>query len=247
MSKPKIMFFDCETSFNTVRTFYIGSKVSISHDQIIDERKVVCICWMMEGEKKVHHLQWDAKKHCDKKMMEKFIKIISEVDVAIAHNGDKYDIPVLKTRGIYHKLPPMTNIQTIDTLKLARNNFRFNSNRLDYIAKYLGFKGKKATGGLQLWHDVQDRCPNALKKMVDYCKQDVTELREIFWKLVPYCDRLPVHLGILLGGDRPCCKVCGDKHPHKINVHTTASGVKYQRYRCKTCKHVFRDNKRLTT
>ena len=241
----KIIFFDCETTFNTVRTFYVGYKVGLTHDQIIEERKVSVICWMYEGSKKVHSLTWDDDKQCDKAMLKEFSKVLEDCDVAIAHNGDKYDLPVLNTRLLYHRLNSCSHIQTIDTLKLARNNFRFNSNRLDYISKYLGNEGKMATGGLQLWHDVQDGCKKALAKMVRYCKRDVTELRSVFWRIVPYCKTLPVHLGVILGGERPDCKVCSSPNPHKINVHTTGSGIRYQRYRCKVCRHVFRDTKQL--
>jgi hypothetical protein len=49
----------------------------------------------------------------------------------------------------YMVVDVMPSPKTIDTLKWARKYFNFNSNKLDYIAKYLGVGQKMDTGGLR--------------------------------------------------------------------------------------------------
>ena len=163
------LFFDIETSPNVVLSWRTGYEIRIPHDNILEERAIICICWKWEGEEKVHSLTWD-RHHCDKKMLKEFSLIINSSDEAIGHNSDRYDLKWLKTRCLYHRIPMYPSYVTLDTLKVARNQFLFNSNKLDYIAKFLGFGGKMETGGFDLWKAiVLDRCKSSLAKMVEYC------------------------------------------------------------------------------
>ena len=76
---------------------------------------------------------------------------------------------------------------SIDTLKMARAGFKFNSNKLDYMGDYLGL-GQKIKTEFNLWKDITlKNCPIAMNKMVKYCKRDVTLLEEVYNKLQPYC------------------------------------------------------------
>lgn len=243
MAEPKIMVFDIETSGNIVYSFQIGYNMSIHPEQILEERKVICICWKYVGEKKVYSLEWD-KNHDDKTMLKKFAKEALKADALVGHNSDKFDIKWLKTRMLYHRLEPMTNIVSVDTLKLSRANFNFNSNKLGYITKFLGFAGKLNTGGLQLWLDIRNGSKKAMKHMVKYCRQDVTELENVFLAMLPHCQRLPLSLSVLYNGHNEGCPMCGGERTHKNGTYTSNAG-KYQKYKCSKCGHVFKSSKLL--
>ena len=131
--KIKRLFFDIETSPNIGLFWTAGYKQNISHDNIIKERAIICIAYKWAGEKKIHALTWD-KNQDDKAMLAQFIKIANEADELIGHNGDRFDLPWIRTRCIYHNIPVFPNYVTIDTLKSARSKFKFNSNaiRLSY-------------------------------------------------------------------------------------------------------------------
>jgi len=81
----KRLFFDIETSPNIVTSWRIGYNLNISHDNIVKERAIICVCWKWEGEDEVHLLTWD-KKQDDKKLLEKFIKELNKADEIIGHN-----------------------------------------------------------------------------------------------------------------------------------------------------------------
>jgi len=69
---------------------------------------------------------------------------------------------------------------------MARNMFKFNSNRLDYIAQYLGVGGKTSTS-YDLWKDiVLKNDKKAMNTMVLYCKNDVEILQKVHEKLLKY-------------------------------------------------------------
>ena len=127
----KRLYFDIETSPNIVETWNVGYNLNISYDNIQQERSIICICYKWEHENVVHYLTWN--KGDDKSMVIDFCKIITEADEVVGHNGDKYDIKFLKTRAVYHGVKTLHKIKSIDTLKISRKEFMFNSNRLDYI------------------------------------------------------------------------------------------------------------------
>ena len=165
--KFKRLFFDIETSPNIVTSWNIGYKINLSHDNIIQERSIICICWKWEGENKVHSLSWN--KGNDKKMLIEFAKVMNSADETIGHNSDNYDEKWIRTRCIFHGISLIPDFQRIDTLKLSRKGFRFNCNKLDYIAQYLGLGKKLDTGGFGLWKDIVLKNSNsAMKKMIDY-------------------------------------------------------------------------------
>lgn len=117
MEKPiRRLFFDIETSPMIVYSWRTGWKLNIHTDNIIQDWKVICISYGWEHENKIRNLKWDSN-HCDKKMLEDFIKIANTADEIIAHNGDRFDIKKVRTRCIYHRIPMFPKYRTLDTLK----------------------------------------------------------------------------------------------------------------------------------
>ena len=178
------LLFDIEVSPDVVLSWGIGNKISISHESIIKERAIICICWKWAGEATTYSLEWN--KGNDKDMIKKFAKIIDSADEVITQNGDNFDIKWLRTRCLYHNIPISTKFNSIDTLKMARAGYRFNCNRLDYMGKFLGYGGKIHTD-YQMWKDILlDNDKKAMDLMVEYCKQDVVLLEKVYNKLQQY-------------------------------------------------------------
>lgn len=180
--RPKTrLFFDIEVSPDIVLSWGVGNKINIGHESIIQERAIICICWKWANEDKVYSLNWDNG--CDKEMIRKFAKIADSADEIVAQNGDNFDIKWLRTRCLYHQIPISSKFNSIDTLKMARANFRFNANRLDYMGKFLGFGGKIKTD-YDMWKNIllkNDK--RAMSLMVDYCKEDVVLLEKVYNRL----------------------------------------------------------------
>lgn len=184
-NKPKRkLFFDIEVSPNILFSWGVGNKINISYESIIQERAVICISYKWGDENKVHSLQWE--KGDDKKMLEKFAKIIDSADEVVTQNGDNFDIKWLRTRCLFHNIPLSPKFNSIDTLKFARAGFRFNANRLDYMSKFMGYGGKIKTD-FDLWKNIvlhNDKI--SMKKMVTYCEGDVLELEKVYHRLQEY-------------------------------------------------------------
>jgi DNA polymerase elongation subunit (family B) len=232
MNSFKRLYFDIEVSPNIGFFWNPGTKISIGHDSIIQERAIMCICWKWEGEKKVHSLEWD--KGNDKKLLQNFIKIINEADEVIGHNGDNYDIKWLRTRCLIHRIPAFPKYQTLDTLKLSRKYFRFNSNKLDYISKITGGDGKTKTEYSWWKQIVLFNDQTAMNKMVKYCKKDVLELERVHQVFKPYTEA-KIHVGVVEGGSKIDCPECGSDNTHSRGYSISAAGVKKNRCQCQDC------------
>jgi hypothetical protein len=155
---------------------------------------------------------------------------MEEADCIVAHNGDQFDVKFLNTRAIYHGLPALPPITSVDTYKVAKLKFRFNSNRLDYLGKLFGFGGKKHTPP-GLWLDVLKGDKKAVKIMTDYNKRDVTLLESVFKKLIPY---IPNYLNRELFGGTGCPR-CGSKKIQSRGVQRAITRT-YQRFQCQNAK-----------
>lgn len=185
LSLPKKLFFDIETSPNLVYSWNIGNKVSLSMDNIVKERAIICISYKIEGQSKVSSLRWNRGD--DKQILKEFAKILNTGDyILVAHNGDQYDVKWLRARCLYHGIHLKPKFNTIDTLKIARTQFRLNSNKLNYLAQLLGLGKKIDTGGFDLWKEVMDNDTTALNKMCLYCDEDVRLLERVYNKIKGY-------------------------------------------------------------
>jgi hypothetical protein len=178
-------------------------------------------------------LKWN--KGDDSKLIKDFIKILNAADESIGHNSDKYDEKWLRARALYNGIEMFPKYKTLDTLKLSRSGFNFNSNRLDYLGKFMGFSGKLETGGLKLWDDIIQRNDSkAMDKMISYCSQDVILLEKVYNKLNNYT-LAKTHVGVILGESKCSCPNCGSEERRKEKTRVTAVGVKTYQFQCKDC------------
>lgn len=231
--KRKRLYFDIETSPNIGLFWSAGYKQKIDYSNIIKERSIICICYKWEDEKQVHSLSWD-KNQSDKKLLQEFIKVANQADELVGHNGDKFDLPWVRTRCLYHRIELFPKYVTIDTLKLSRRQFRFNSNRLDYIASFLGI-GKKIKTDFNLWKDiVLNKCEKSMAKMIDYCKQDVKLLEQVHKELRLH-DTPKTHYGVVLSNDKRLCPECASNNVIISKTRITAAGTKQLQYKCNDC------------
>lgn len=230
--------YDIEVTPNIGVFWQPSYSTSITYDQILQERQIICLSAKKEGGK-VFNLAWDAPKDLkdfifgkndrDRKIIEEFAKIARETDDLVAHNGDRFDWKWITARAIRLGIEMPKEIVSTDTLKEAKKHFRFNSNRLDYLAQYLGVGGKTNTGGLQLWKDVISGDKKALSKMVRYCNNDVIILEKVFNKLKPYIKNKTA-----VSDDRMECAECG-KRMSKQRERRLASGLKKVVLHCEKC------------
>ena len=145
----------------------------------------------------------------------------------------------MNTRFILNGLNPPSSYKVIDTLEVARKEFKFSSNKLDALAGYFNIPHKMDTN-FQLWKDCLNGNEEALKYMSDYNIKDVQILEEVYIQLRPWIKNHP-NCGNLLSSTVPICSICSSKKLEPIfdKYYYTTVG-KYQLYRCKDCGAISR-------
>ena len=232
----KRLFFDIETSPNIVYSWRTGWNLTIHPDSIIEERKIICISYKWEHEDKIHRLTWD-KDMCDRQMLIDFINVANKADEMVAHNGDRFDIKWIRTRCIYHRVPMFPAYKTLDTLKKAKFGFLFNSNKLDYIAQYLGVGAKVKHSGFDMWKEVMKGNPDALEEMGVYCDGDIVVLEDVYLTMQNYI-KPNTHAGVINSNLKYSCSVCSSENTKLLKNNVTELGTIKRLMECQDCNHV---------
>jgi hypothetical protein len=233
--KPRFrrLFADIETSPNVVLSWRVGYDIRLDPDNILFERKIICIGYKWEGEDKVHVLRWDERQD-DSEMLGRFVEIAKGADEIVGHFLDRFDLPWIRTRCLLHGFDPLPPFKTVDTKAWASKYFYFNSNKLDYIASVLGF-GHKIKTDFDLWKKVLlDGSKKALDQMCQYCAKDIILLEKVFHKLQG-CSKSKTHVGVLQGGEKWSCSHCGSTDMHKAKTRVTSCGMVQHQMTCGKC------------
>ena len=232
-NQPRILFWDIETSQMTTKSWGLWNQ-NINPNQIVQDWHIICISYKWHHRKKVKNFYLDFNKSTtdDYEIVKQMREVLMKADCVVGHNGDKYDLKKFQSRLIYHKLPAMPPIISVDTLKEARKVFKFSSNKLDYIAQYLGVGAKMDTGGIALWEGCAAGSKKALSKMVSYCNMDVLILQKVYERLLPY---MKGHPNLSLDSENITCPKCNSPNMVKKNLRRTAAGIMRRQYQCKDC------------
>lgn len=229
----KILLLDIETAPHKVYSWGLYNQ-DINPDNVIEQGYTLCWAAKWHGKSKVF---FDSiHKSRRKGMIKRIYDLMDEADAVVHYNGTKFDVPTLNHEFLYDGLSPPSSYAEIDLLKTARRRFRLPSNKLDYVAQYLGLGSKVKHMGLQLWHDCMDGCPKAWKVMERYNKKDVTLLEDVYDTLLPWVQGHP-NWGhyVDLGGDKDgICRNCGSDRIKKNGIEKKTV-VPYQRYKCTNC------------
>jgi DNA polymerase elongation subunit (family B) len=239
-TQRKRLFFDIETAPNVGLFWEAGYKKNIDYTNITRERAIICICYKWEDDEEAQALTWDKKQN-DKKMLQTFVKIAAQADELVGHNGNKFDLAWIRTRCLYHGIDMFPKYTVIDTLSIARSKFKFNSNKLDYIGKFLKL-GEKIKTSYSLWVDILlGKSQPALDEMINYCKQDVILLEQIYNKIKSHLEP-KTHFGVIFKQKRQSCPECGSDDNISHGIRVSSNGLKYRRLQCMTCSKHFREN-----
>lgn len=187
-SPPKILIVDIETAPMEVYTWWLWNQ-TISIEQIKNDWFM--LCWSAKWLLWKTINKWvltknELKNRDDKRISKDLWKLMDEADIVVAHNWDAFDIKKMNARFIKHWLWIPSPYQTIDTLKVARKNFRMTSNKLDYLCRFLWVWWKLSTWWFELWKNAVEWDMWALWKMAVYCMNDVNILESLYLKLRPY-------------------------------------------------------------
>jgi DNA polymerase elongation subunit (family B) len=226
--KPRVLILDLETAPHTAYVWGLWDQ-NVGLSQLIDTGRVMSVAAKWYGEKFIH--QYDEHKDGHGTMLELAHELLEEADAVIHYNGTKFDIPMLHKEFLEYEMAPPSGIKQIDLLKTVRSQFRFPSNKLDYVVQHLGIGAKTEHEGFKLWVKCMEGDDKAWTRMRKYNVQDVVLTEKLYDRLQPW---VKGGLNYGLFDAEGCCTKCGSFSLTKRGFATTNTG-RYQRWQCDDC------------
>ncbi len=246
----KVLLLDIETA-PKVALVWRFFKENISPKQVKEHGHIMSYAAKWVGSSKIFYEE--NRKDDDTKIVGSLCKLLDEADVVVAHNGEEFDMKQIRARAVVNGIKPFSPIKIVDTYKIAKREFGFPSNSLEYLCMVLRLLHKKKSHkkfpGFELWLECLRGNKEAWEELKEYNIDDVLALEELYETLKPWATSHPNMAIGLDTSEKPACPKCGSYHIHKRGYATTQSGV-YPRYNCQECgswsRGRFRENGKAT-
>lgn len=231
----RVLSLDIETAPALVYTWGLWDQ-NIGLNQIVEHVRVLCVAAKFLDEKKMHFYSEWGDGH--EGMLQKIHALMSEADVIMTWNGDRFDVPHLHREFIEAGMEPPAPSKSIDLMKIVKREFKFMSNKLDNVTRRLDFEGKVKNSGFDLWIGVMKGDPKAQKEMEQYNKGDVTCLEDVHDIVHPWVRLYPA-VTLYENGDENACPKCGSSDGTRRGFYYTQVS-RFVRFQCRDCKSYYR-------
>src|ERR1044072_8148745 len=160
-------------------------------------------------------------------------RLLTEADVVVGYNSKGFDLKHLNREMILAGHDKPSPYAQVDLLHVVRSQFRFTSNKLDYVAQQLDLGAKTSHTGFDLWLRCMRNEKAAWDLMRKYNRQDVVLTEKLYDKLLPWIPNHPAH-ALYNGTEGDACLNCGGQDQRNDGyAYTTQS--KFQRFQCRDC------------
>ena len=237
MSDMKILTLDIETSPNLVYAWGLWNQ-NIGISQIVEPTYVLSWAAKWLDQKIIYY-----RKHDDPDFLTLIWDMIDKADAVVHYNGTAFDMKHLNREFLEAGLGQPFMPKNIDLLKTVRQQFKFPSNKLDYVADRVLGRKKADAGGMATWIGCLNGHGPSWATMRKYNREDVRLTEELYLRIRPWIKGHPNHGLYIEDQDEPVCRNCGSDNIHSkgwqpLNVRS------YQRYRCVDCGANLRGRKR---
>lgn len=240
----RTILLDIETSPNLADVWGLWNQ-NVGLDQLRESSELMCFAakWLGDPAKLTRFVsgQHDPRHSGGRwEMVQAAHAVLDEADAVATWNGKRFDIPHLNREFLEGGLKPPSPYKQIDLLETAKKQFRFPSNKLQYVSTHLGLRGKVGHGGHKLWTACMAGDEAAWRLFERYNKQDVVLLDGIYQRFQPWVPGHPSHAA--LNGEDVCPK-CASTRLQRRGTYQTPQST-FQRYQCQQCGAWSRATKR---
>lgn len=242
-SGVRILALDIETAPNMAYVWGLWDQ-NVGLNQLINSTEMLCFGarWLGDGAdeiifRSVHH---DGKAA----MLADLHALLSEADAMMGWNSAGFDSKHMKREFLEAGMLPPAPYKELDLMRVVKSQFRFPSNKLDYVAQRLGVGSKVSHSGFDLWIKCMAGDDEAWEQMKEYQLQDVHLLIDLYAKLQPWMNGGHPNAAVI-GDEALACVTCGSTNVSEKGLAYTATGA-YKKFQCE-CGKWMRDSKRIST
>lgn len=236
-NNPRILILDIETSPALALVWKFWQE-NVSPKQVIEHPYIMSFAakWLGDDE-----IIYHENRHGDEKqLLERLVYYLDLADVVVAHNGGKFDLPKIRGQAAIHGIAPPSPVKLVDTYRVAKKEFNFPSNSLEYLTTVFGCNTKKTDHdkfpGFKLWLECLRQNDEAWSVLKVYNIDDILSLEELYLHMRPWITDHP-NLSIYVereGDTTVRCPKCNSSNIQwRGYAYTTTS--KYHRFQCKVC------------
>lgn len=223
----KTLLLDIETAPHLSFSWGLWDQ-NIAISQIVTPGYTLCWSAKWLDSKKV-----EFAKIGEENFLQRLYDMMSEADVIVGYNSDKFDVPTLHKEFLMLGLTPPSPSKRIDLFKTVKRQFRFASNKLDFVCQQLGIGAKVHHKGMELWRDCMDGKASAWKIMKAYNKMDVILLEKLYYKIRPWILNHP-NVALYTLSEDPICPKCGSEDIERRGYSHSGVGV-FAKVVCREC------------
>lgn len=193
------------------------------------------ICWASRWYGEPDSLRFDAEWHRGgyPRMLRRIWKRLDRAQIVVGHNFDRFDRRHLHGAFIEAGLPAPSPYKVVDTLKVARAEFAFESNTLDALCRRFGIVAKSGRYSAAVARAASAGDPDAQAQIEAYNGGDIDATEALYDYLRPWIKNHP-HNANGTGDDRPVCNRCWSSDMTRQG-YVLASVIAYTGYRCSVC------------
>lgn len=243
---PKVLYVDIENSPNVADVWGLWDQ-NVGLSQLRESSRIIGVGYRWGHQKRSTFLSIyeEGQLNDGQQMLQEMRDLYDEADIVVTYNGNSFDNKHLNAAWAVAGIDPPSPVISIDLYRVVRSNFKFPSNKLDYVASRLVGDHKVANTGHVLWRQCLDADidPETRRKawalMAKYCKKDVDLLVPLHAKLTPW---LPESINMaVIGGPtlHNACPKCTSTDVQSRGYRYTRTRA-YKQYLCKACKGWFR-------
>ena len=203
----------------------------IHADDVKEWPRTICAAWKWYDQEGVEFAaEWQVGGYDG--FMRAVWEVFDRADLIIGHNADRFDARHLMGGWAEMGLPAPSPYKVVDTLKIARGTFAYESNTLDALNKRLGVESKSDKYDVRVAQAAVNGDTEAQAVLESYNRGDIVASEALFDRLRPYAKGIP-HLGMWTD-DEMACPSCGSTMAATgRTVH--ANVQKYEHLRCDNC------------
>lgn len=244
----RILVLDIETA-PIVAHVWNAFKAFVPIKMIKDDWYIMSFSYKWLGDNDVVHKQlpdyplFKRDRQDDSALVSDLWDVLDGADIVVWHNGKRFDKKRINARFLLNGITiPPTQYKQVDTLEIAKREFGFTSNSLEYLAKHFSIEQKlknRKFNGADLWLECLAGNMEAWEEMRVYNNLDIISLESVYLKLRSWWHQ---HPNVQLEDDldalvTPKCRVCGAprtlENILRFNGYRTTSAGRYRKWQCK--------------
>ena len=193
---PRILIYDIETA-PIIGQLWSLWQDGIGLSQMQKDWFIMSFAAKWLGEDEVFYYDQSQAENMedDTQLLAHLWNLLNEADIVIGQNVKRFDTRKVNARFVLNGFPKPAHYRQIDTMIIAKQQFGFTSNKLEYMTDKLCPEHKKSKHkqfpGHELWSECLKGNPLAWAEMKDYNIDDIHGTEALYNVLCSWDNKLP--------------------------------------------------------